>query len=83
MSEQEQAEAARQFSKAADSMVGALRQLESCGIDDPPIDRLLRALDDVTSQVHQMHPPEDRVQTEPADQVPMVCRVAARDARGE
>lgn len=72
--------AARQFSQAADLLVDACRKLESCGIDDPPIDRLLRALDDVTSQVHQMHPPEERLQPfEPADQAVPPCRIAGLD----
>ncbi|HWI61381.1 MAG TPA: hypothetical protein VNT75_06075 [Symbiobacteriaceae bacterium] len=67
MDEKLTAQAARQFSQAADALVGACRLLESCGIDDKPVERLLQALEDVTHQVHQMHPPEDRVQFEPAD----------------
>lgn len=75
MSEEFRAEAARQFSQAADSLVDACRRLEQCGLADPPIERLLRALEDVTHQVHQMHPPGERIQTEPAgrlDSVPIL-----------
>ena len=67
LSEKLTAQAARQFSDAADAMVNACRLLESCGIDDKPVERLLQALEDVTQQVHQLHPPEDRLQIEPAD----------------
>lgn len=80
MSEQMRAEAARQFSQAADSLVEACRQLEQCGMEDPPVERLLQALEDVTHKVHQMHPPEDRIQIEPADQAVPGCRIAAMDA---
>lgn len=60
-------EAARRFGKAADAMVGACRMLESCGIKDEPVERLLLALEDLTRHVHQMHAPEDRLQFEAAD----------------
>jgi uncharacterized membrane protein len=80
MREQLRAEAARQFSQAADMLVDACRQLEQCGVDDPPIERLLQALEEVTRQVHQMHPPPERIQTEPADQAIPGCRIAAMDA---
>jgi cation transport regulator ChaC len=61
------ARAARQFGDAADALVDGCRMLEQCGIDDEPVERLLLALEDVTRIVHQMHPPEARLQTEPAD----------------
>jgi hypothetical protein len=73
-------EAAHDFSRAADLLVDALRRLESCGLDDPPSDRLMRALDDVTHMVHQMHPPDERIKFEAADIAPMVCRIAGRRA---
>jgi hypothetical protein len=80
MTEEMHKQAARQFSQAADSLVEACRRLEQCGLQDPPIERLLQALEDVTQQVHQMHPPEERVQTEPADQAIPGCRIAAVNA---
>lgn len=80
MSEQWRAEAAHQFSQAADRLVDACRQLEQCGVDDPPIERLLQALEAVTRQVHQLNPPTERIQTEPADQAVPGCRIAAMDA---
>ncbi|HWI52801.1 MAG TPA: hypothetical protein VNT01_11750 [Symbiobacteriaceae bacterium] len=61
------AEAARLFSQAADDLVDACRLLESSGIADEPVERLLLALEDVTKEVHQMHRPEERIQLEPAD----------------
>ncbi|MFZ5825131.1 MAG: hypothetical protein ACOY94_12460 [Bacillota bacterium] len=82
MSEQMRAEAARQFSQAADLLVDACRKLEQLGMEDPPVERLLQALEDVTHRVHQMHPPEERVQIEPADMAIPGCRIAAMDAEG-
>lgn len=81
MDENLKEEAARRFSQAADSLVDACRKLEQCGIPDPPIDRLLQALDDVTQQVHKMHPPDDRFKFEMADLAIPGCRIAAYDAR--
>lgn len=61
------AEAARLFSQAADDLVDACRLLEICGVADEPVERLLLALEDVTQQVHRLHPPDDRMALEPAD----------------
>jgi|GEM_PF-4645178 len=61
------ASAARDFGQASDALVDACRRLEQCGIEDEPVERLLQALEEVTRHVHQMHPPEERVQFEPAD----------------
>ncbi|MDF2627425.1 MAG: hypothetical protein K0R39_1256 [Symbiobacteriaceae bacterium] len=61
MDENLTAQAARQFSAAADALVDACRSLESCGIEDEPVERLLQALEAVTQRVHHMHPPEERV----------------------
>lgn len=77
MSDELRAEAARRFSQAADALVDACRRLEECGVADPPIERLLQALEDVTNRVHQLHPPQERVQIEPADQAIPGCRIAA------
>lgn len=88
MSEQMRAEAAHQFSRAADSLVDACRKLEQLGMEDPPVEWLLQALEDVTHRVHQIHPPEERIQTEPADMAIPGCRIAAlaadaaEDAKG-
>ncbi len=80
MSKEMRAEAARHFSQAADQLVDACRKLEQLGMDDPPIEGLLQALERVTQRVHQMHPPEDRIQIEPADMAIPGCRIAALDA---
>ncbi|MFZ5814346.1 MAG: hypothetical protein ACOY93_03480 [Bacillota bacterium] len=80
MSDKERAEAARQFSQAADSLVDACRRLEQLGLADPPIERLLQALEAVTHQVHRMHTPDQRIQIEPADMAVPGCRVAAAGA---
>ncbi|HYF95950.1 MAG TPA: hypothetical protein VD969_27370 [Symbiobacteriaceae bacterium] len=70
------AQAARQFSAAADTLVGVCRLLESCGMEDEPVERLLLALEDVTRKVHAMHPPDDRLQFEPADLARPGCHLA-------
>jgi len=77
MTDELRADAARRFSQAADALVDACQRLEQCGVADPPIERLLQALEDVTHRVHQLHPPEERVQIEPADQAIPGCRIAA------
>lgn len=79
------AEAARQFSQAADMLVDACRKLEQHGMADPPVERLLQALEAVTHQVHQLYPPPERLQFEAADLAgPMAYRLAAHLAvRGE
>lgn len=71
------AEAARRFSSAADSLVDACRLLEQCGMADEPVERLLQALEGVTQQVHQMHPPEERYKFEASDVIVPACRTAA------
>lgn len=76
-------EAARSFGKAADQLVDACRLLEQYGMDDQPVERLLQALEEVTHQVHRMHPPEERVQFEPADLAVPPCRVAAQEEAAE
>ncbi len=80
MEKQLRAEAAQKFGEAADAMVEAVRLLESCGLDDEPIEQMLQALEAVTHKVHQMVPPPERVQTEPADQVVPACRIGAKHA---
>jgi hypothetical protein len=74
------AEAAHRFSNAADAMTDACRMLEQCGIQDEPVERLLQALEEVTHRVHRMHPPEERLQIEPADAAIAACRIAAQQA---
>lgn len=74
------ADAAHRFSQAADAMVDACRMLEQCGIEDEPVERLLQAMEAVTQRVHRMHPPEERVQIEPADVATPGCRIAAQHA---
>ena len=80
MEETPKARAARAFSQAADALVDACRQLEQCGIQDEPVEQLLQALESVTHKVHQMVPPPQRVQMEPADAASMGCRIAAQQA---
>ena len=70
-------QAARRFSESADALVNACRLLEQCGIKDEPVEQLLQALERVTQQVHRMHPPEERIQFEPADSAIPACRIAA------
>lgn len=75
------ADAAKRFSQAADAMVDACRRLEQCGVDDEPIEYLLRAIETVTHRVHRMHPPEERLMPfEPADAAIPGCRIAAAGA---
>jgi hypothetical protein len=81
MDENLTAQAARRFSAAADDLVGACRLLESCGIEDEPVERLLQALEAVTQRVHQMHPPEERVQFEPADLARPGCHIPFQQDR--
>jgi hypothetical protein len=76
------AEAAHRFSQAADALTDACRMLEQCGIEDEPVERLLQALEAVTHRVHRMHPPEERLQIEPADQAVPGCRIAAAQEAG-
>lgn len=81
MSENMRKDAARRFSHAADALVDACRKLEQCGMDDEPIERLLQSLEEVTHQVHRMHPPDERVKLETADLAsPPVWHIAARIA---
>jgi len=77
MTDEMRADAARRFSQAADALVDACQRLERCGMADPPVERLLQALEAVTWRVHAMHPPEERIQIEPADQAIPGCRIAA------
>lgn len=69
------AEAAHRFSQAADALVSACRQLEQCGIPDEPVEAVLQALEGLTHQVHQLHPPDERVQREPADAIQPACQI--------
>lgn len=78
MNMQFRAGAARRFSLAADALVDACSALEQCGIDDEPVEQLLQALEAVTHRVHRMVPPPQRIQTEPADQAILACRIAAQ-----
>lgn len=77
------AEAARRFSHAADALVDACRLLEQCGMEDEPVEQLLQALEGLTHQVHQMQPPEERLQFDPADQAIPGCRIAPYQENGE
>lgn len=81
MDENLTAQAARRFSAAADDLVDACRMLESCGIDDEPVELLLQALEAVTQKVHQLHPPEERVQFEPADLARPGCHIPFQQSR--
>lgn len=83
MEENQKERAARHFSHAADALVDACRQLEQCGMEDEPVERLLQALETVTHKVHQMVPPPERVQIESADIATMGCRIAAQQAPAE
>jgi hypothetical protein len=83
MEESQKERAARHFSQAADALVNACRELEQCGIQDEPVEQLLQALEGVTRNVHEMVPPPERVQIEPADVATMGCRIAAQQENGQ
>lgn len=53
------ARAAEAFSRGADAITEACRLMESAGIPEDKIERLYRALDDVTDALHAKHPPEN------------------------
>ncbi len=81
MGEDRRRTAAREFSQSADHMIAACRMLEQEGIPDPPVEQFLRSLEALTQAVHRLQPPEQRLQTEPADLAgPAPCHVAARQA---
>ena len=78
MDEKLATQAAHQFSQAADALVDACRKLEQCGVQDEPIEHLLQALEVVTHRVHQLHPPDERIKFETADDLgPPAYRIAA------
>lgn len=77
MEQNQVSQAARSFSRAADAMVDACRQLEQLGVRDEPIEGLLQALEAATREVHKLHPPEARLQFEPADTAPSMSRMAS------
>lgn len=83
MMDEMRAEAARQFGQAADLLVDACRQLEQYGLDDPPVERLYQALEEVTQRVHRMQPPEARLQREPADLAVPGCHLVDDEKAGE
>jgi hypothetical protein len=71
------ADAARRFGQSADSLVESCRVLEQMGLEANLTDDLYQTLERVTKRVHQMHPPEERVQWEPADVAVSACRIAS------
>jgi len=71
------ADAARRFSQSADSLAESCRILEQMGLEANLTDDLFQSLERVTQRVHQMHPPEDRVQWEPDDAAVSACRIAS------
>lgn len=77
MDQRLRADAARRFSQSADSLVESCQILEQMGLEANLTDDLYRTIERVTKRVHQMHPPEDRVQWEPADVAVSACRIAS------